>query len=97
MKMNRLEQEALKNMELRFVDNPCRGVVTGMNGNGEPVQISWIMGRSSNSQNRVYVAEKEKGLLRTEAADPSKVEDPSLIIYNAMRSINKAHIVSNGV
>lgn len=96
-KMNGLEQKAEKNMNSIFVDNPCRGIVLGMNNNGEQVQLSWIMGRSFNSQNRVYVVEKENGILRTEAADPSKVEDPSLIIYNAMRSINEAHIVSNGV
>jgi len=78
----------------RLDDNPCRGLVLGKDNYGKMIQLSWIMGRSENSQNRVYTLEDE--ILRTEAADPEKVEDPSLIIYNVMRSFEKAHIVSNG-
>ncbi len=92
-----LEDLAQKNMETRFVDNPCRGIVLGLcHENGKQMQIYWIMGRSENSQNRIFVG--ENGILRTEAADPSKVKDPSLIIYNAMRfnGYNGAHVVSNG-
>lgn len=94
-----LDKLAEKNMRTRFVQNPCRGIVIGMNNLGRVVQMSWIMGRSENSQNRVYVVKKEDGVVRTEAADPSKVKDPRLIIYNAMLSkdcFGLAHIVSNG-
>lgn len=74
---------------------PGRGIVLGLHENGKSaVQVYWIMGRSENSRNRVF--ESEDGRLFTVAADPSKVKDPSLIIYNAMRSIHKTHIVSNG-
>lgn len=59
------------------------------------VQIYWIMGRSPNSQNRVFSYD-DKGRLYTEAADPSKVSDPSLIIYNAMREQRGLYVVSNG-
>lgn len=92
----KLEELAEQNIEERFVDNPCRGIVLGMNEEGELIQLAWIMGRSPNSQNRVYVVDEKNGILRTEAADPSKVEDPRLIIYNAMRMIGKRYIVSNG-
>ncbi len=91
MSLDKLAQE---NMQTRFVENPCRGIVIGLDGHGNQQQISWIMGRSQNSQNRIYVADKY--VVRTEAADPSKVKDPRLIIYNVMRSTGGAHIVSNG-
>jgi len=52
------------------------------------------MGRSSNSRNRIF--SHENGILRTEAADSSMVEDPSLIIYNAMRDLEGCIVVSNG-
>ncbi len=85
---------AEQNMRERFVDNPCRGIVLGLDNKGNGVQLSWIMGRSANSQNRVYC---QDGLrVYTDAADLSKVEDPSLIIYDAMDSAGKAHVVSNG-
>jgi hypothetical protein len=96
-------REAEKNMQERFRDNPCRGSVLGMTEEGNPIQLAWIMGRSPNSQNRVYVVEGD--ILRTLPADPSKVEDPSLVIYNAMRHAQYdpadpegllLHIVSNG-
>jgi len=89
-----LEQLALHNMETRFVDNPCRGIVLGANQEGHLVQLAWIMGRSENSQNRIYVV--EDGVVKTKAFDPSKVKDPSLIIYNVMRAHGNVHIVSNG-
>lgn len=74
---------------------PGRGIVIGMDESGENmVQIYWIMGRSPNSRNRVF--EAQLGLLRTSAADPAKVSDPSLIIYNAMRELGAHYIVSNG-
>lgn len=74
---------------------PGRGIVLGLNSKGDHlVQIYWIMGRSENSRNRVF--ESADGRLFTVAADPSKVKDPSLIIYNAMLEANGVYIVSNG-
>jgi IMP cyclohydrolase len=65
---------------------PGRGIVAGLDEKGQHlVQVYWIMGRSENSRNRVFKADDETGRLFTEAADPAKVKDPSLIIYNAMR------------
>lgn len=52
------------------------------------------MGRSENSRNRILSANGER--VFTEAADPKKMKDPSLIIYNAMRSKHRYHVVSNG-
>jgi len=80
---------------------PGRGIVAGLDETGQYlVQVYWIMGRSENSRNRVFKTD-ETGRLFTEAADPAKVKDPSLIIYNAMRErgdwYNTFHfVVSNG-
>ena len=86
---------------LRTNEYPGRGLICGLSEDGESaIQIYWIMGRSPNSQNRVF--DHEKGRLFTKAADPSKVEDPSLIIYDAMNSSwseeggASYHVVSNG-
>ena len=79
---------------------PGRGIVVGLDETGEYlVQVYWIMGRSPNSQNRVFGREGDR--LFTEAADPREVKDPSLIIYNAMREYRDSMglslaIVSNG-
>ncbi len=74
---------------------PGRGIVVGLDETGENlVQVYWIMGRSENSRNRVFGS--KGGCLFTEAADPSKVKDPSLIIYNAMRETRSCAVVSNG-
>lgn len=74
---------------------PGRGIVVGLDASAAAlVQVYWIMGRSANSRNRVF--EAEAGLLRTAAADPAKVADPSLIIYNAMRELKGLYVVSNG-
>ena len=53
--MNALEAEAMKNMETRFVDNPCRGIVVGKDTHDRQVHLAWIMGRSESSRNRIYV------------------------------------------
>ncbi|VVB81571.1 IMP cyclohydrolase-like protein [uncultured archaeon] len=88
------EQAELKK---RFDNNPCRGIVLGAGIEGSMRQFAWIMGRSPNSQNRVYEPNVEGADLRTAPADPSKVEDPRLIIYNVMRhSGSSLHVVSNG-
>ncbi len=81
---------------------PGRGIVAGLDETGQYlVQVYWIMGRSENSRNRVFKADGETGRLFTEAADPAKVKDPSLIIYNAMRERGDWYntldfVVSNG-
>nr|WP_027870542.1 IMP cyclohydrolase [[Eubacterium] cellulosolvens] len=75
---------------------PGRGIVIGRSKNGRyAVTAYFIMGRSENSRNRVFV-EEEDGI-RTEAFDPAKLEDPSLIIYAPVRVLDEGHtIVSNG-
>ena len=91
-----LDSLAASNLQTRLKENPYpgRGLILGRNLEGAWVQVYWIMGRSEQSRNRVFKYEKD--ILRTEAADPSKVQDPSLIIYNAMREANRHFIVTNG-
>lgn len=91
-----LRQEADISLAMRLADNPCRGIVIGLSEAGESRHFSWIMGRSANSQNRVYVKDRRGIDVCTAPADPSKVEDPLLIIYNAMRHVFPFHVVSNG-
>lgn len=81
---------------------PGRGIIVGLDDTGKNmVQIYWIMGRSENSRNRIFEHDKD-GRLLTVPADPTKVKDPSLIIYNAMlESVENFHsyrafVVSNG-
>lgn len=75
---------------------PGRGIVAGLNETGKYlVQIYWIMGRSENSQNRIFKKD-EYGRVYTEAADPAKMQDPRLVIYTAMRENGPQFIVSNG-
>ena len=69
------------NIERELQENsyPGRGIIIGRSADGtKAVTAYFIMGRSSNSRNRVFVTEGEG--IRTEAFDPSKLEDPSLII-----------------
>lgn len=74
---------------------PGRGIIIGKTPDGtKAVTAYFIMGRSSNSRNRVFVTEGEG--IRTEAYDPSKLEDPSLIIYAPVRVLNEYTIVTNG-
>lgn len=74
---------------------PGRGIVIGKTPDGKNAAIAYfIMGRSENSRNRVF--EKKDGALITKAFDESKLEDPSLIIYNAVRSFGNKLIVTNG-
>lgn len=68
---------------------PGRGIVVG-----KGVVYYWIMGRSSNSRNRVFVATEDG--IRTEAHDPALLEDPSLIIYHPVRTMGDKLVVTNG-
>ena len=74
---------------------PGRGIIIGKTPDGtKAVTAYFIMGRSSNSRNRVFVEDGEG--IRTEAFDPSKLEDPSLIIYAPVRVLGNKTIVTNG-
>ena len=74
---------------LKETSYPGRGIVVGKDR-----VYYFIMGRSENSRNRIFV-ETEDGI-RTEAHDPAKLSDPSLIIYHPVRRIEKGLIVTNG-
>ena len=81
--------------ELKGNSYPGRGIVIGCSEDGtKAVTAYFIMGRSVNSRNRVFVTEGEG--IRTEAFDPSKLEDPSLIIYAPVRVLGNRTIVTNG-
>ena len=74
---------------------PGRGIVIGQSQDGQyAVTAYFIMGRSENSRNRIFVTEGEG--IRTEAFDPSKMIDPSLIIYAPVRVLDHVTIVTNG-
>ncbi len=74
---------------------PGRGITIGRSEDGTKAVIAYfIMGRSANSRNRVFVEEGEG--IRTQAFDPSKMEDPSLIIYAPVRVLGNRTIVTNG-
>ena len=79
---------------LRAKRYPGRFLLAGMNSKGEAVLAYAIMGRSENSRNRVFTL--DGSTLRTEAYDESKVEDPSLIIYNAKRENERYIVLTNG-
>lgn len=74
---------------------PGRGIIIGKTSDGsKAVTAYFIMGRSENSRNRVFVEDGEG--IRTQAYDPSKLEDPSLIIYAPVRVLGNKTIVTNG-
>lgn len=74
---------------------PGRGIIVGKSEDAKCAAIAYfIMGRSDNSRNRVFV--KRDGALYTEPYDYSRVSDPSLIIYSALREIDNKIIVTNG-
>lgn len=74
---------------------PGRGIIIGKDETGKyAVTAYFIMGRSGNSRNRVFVTEGEG--IRTEAFDPAKLEDPSLIIYAPVRVLGNSTVVTNG-
>lgn len=89
MKMLSLAQELTENTY------PGRGIVLGKSPDGKKaVTAYFIMGRSKNSRNRIFAVEGEG--IRTEAFDPSKLEDPSLIIYAPVKVLDNKTIVTNG-
>ncbi|MCQ2453651.1 MAG: IMP cyclohydrolase [Clostridia bacterium] len=72
-----------------------RGIVIGLSKDGKKAATAYfIMGRSANSRNRVF--SEQDGVLYTKPFDESKVEDPSLIIYAALRKNGSRLIVTNG-
>ena len=89
MEMLSLKTELTKNAY------PGRGIIIGKSADGtKAVTAYFIMGRSSNSRNRIFVEDGEG--IRTQAFDPSKLEDPSLIIYAPVRVLGNKTIVTNG-
>ena len=85
------------NIENELKENayPGRGIIIGKSADGtKAVTAYFIMGRSENSRNRVFVEEGEG--IRTQAFDPSKLVDPSLIIYAPVRVLGNDTIVTNG-
>ena len=74
---------------------PGRGILLGRSADGKSAVIAYfIMGRSVNSRNRIFSATEDG--IRTEAFDPSKMVDPSLIIYHPVRKVGNKTIVTNG-
>ena len=81
--------------EISSVTYPGRGIVIGRSADGTKAVIAYfIMGRSENSRNRIFV-ETEDGI-KTQAFDESKLIDPSLIIYSPVRKLDNKTIVTNG-
>ena len=74
---------------------PGRGIVLGRSADGKSaIAAYFIMGRSENSRNRVFTVTEDG--IRTEAHDPSKMTDPSLIIYHPVRQVGDSLVVTNG-
>ena len=87
----------IKSLQRELQNNayPGRGIVIGRTPDGKyAVTAYFIMGRSANSRNRIFVEEGEG--IRTEAFDPSQLSDPSLIIYAPVRVLGRRTIVTNG-
>ena len=81
--------------ELQSNSYPGRGIILGKSADGKSAVCAYfIMGRSSNSRNRVFVEDGDG--IRTQAFDPAKLEDPSLIIYAPVRVLGNKTIVTNG-
>ena len=89
MKINTIEKE------LNSLAYHGRGIIIGKSADGrKAVTAYFIMGRSENSRNRVFVAEGDA--MRTKAFDESKMTDPHLIIYYPVRVLGNKTIVTNG-
>ena len=81
--------------DLKQNSYPGRGIVLGRSEDGTRAVIAYfIMGRSTNSRNRIFV--EDGAGIRTQAFDPSKMVDPSLIIYSPVRVLGNTTIVTNG-
>lgn len=81
--------------ELKNNPYPGRGIIIGESADGKSaVTAYFIMGRSPNSRNRIFVEDGDG--IRTQAFDESKLEDPSLIIYAPVRVLGNKTIVTNG-
>ena len=81
--------------DLKQNSYPGRGIVLGRSEDGTKAVIAYfIMGRSTNSRNRIFV--EDGAGIRTQAFDPSKMVDPSLIIYSPVRVLGNTTIVTNG-
>ena len=81
--------------ELNSLAYHGRGIVIGKSADGTKAVIAYfIMGRSENSRNRIFVEDGEG--IRTQAFDESKMEDPHLIIYAPVRVLGNKTIVTNG-
>ena len=88
---------AVQNLGENLKNNtyPGRGIVVGKSADGKKaVTAYFIMGRSENSRNRVFIENGEEVIIHP--FDASKVEDPSLIIYSPIRKYNNTLIVTNG-
>ena len=89
-----MEKQSLPAL-LRGNPYPGRGILLGRSADGQhAVAAYFIMGRSENSRNRVFV-ETEDGI-HTQAHDPAKMTDPSLIIYHPVRKVGRGLVVTNG-
>ena len=81
--------------ELKRNSYPGRGIVLGRSADGARAAAAYfIMGRSENSRNRIFVEDGDG--IRTQAFDPAKLSDPSLIIYAPVRVLGNKTIVTNG-
>ena len=81
--------------DLKGNSYPGRGIIIGRTPDGtKAVAAYFIMGRSENSRNRVFVEDGEG--IRTQAFDPARLTDPSLIIYAPVRVLGNKTIVTNG-
>ncbi len=87
------EKEMIKNLKNNTY--PGRGIIIGQSRDGENAVIAYfIMGRSENSRNRIFVLSEDG--IKTQAFDPAKLSDPSLIIYSPVRAFKNKTIVTNG-
>ncbi|MEW6755133.1 MAG: IMP cyclohydrolase [Candidatus Latescibacterota bacterium] len=92
-----LQQVAARNLGERLAacPYPGRGIVIGRSLEERWTQVYWIMGRSDNSRNRLFVREGDD--LRTWPVDPSRLARPELVIYRAMSRQGSCLVVSNGL
>lgn len=83
--------------ELKGNTYPGRGIIIGKSEDGSKmIVLYFIMGRSVNSRNRIFVPLEDCNGIRTEAFDPAKLSDPSLVIYAPVRELKGKTIVTNG-